>query len=186
MTNKEISDRKLYLGALRSQLSLDNNQSVSNEMVYRSKHLESIIKALRSTDINKDSIKGIDVYINADKSFVGKCYLKDLFFWESSKLNNSGSDMILIAKANLQAYCKGASLSTKDPDAYESMKLEFSKVIDQFNSCLSYYQIDNAKVIVEYNNPICKAWIKLFPTEAYLDYLKEIKFIPHGKFFKKK
>lgn len=183
MTKKEISDRKLYLSTLRSQLSLDQNQLVSNEMAYRSKHLEGIIKALRSADINKDTIKGIDVFINADKSLVGKKYVEDLFFWESSKLDNSGSDMILIAKANLQVYAKGMNLSTKDPDTYKSMKLEFSKVIDQINSCLTYYQIDNVKIIDEYNSPICKAWIKLFPTDTYLDYLKEIKFIPHGKFF---
>ena len=42
------------------------------------------------------------------------------------------------------------------------------------------------KVIDEYDKPISKIWIKLIPSDNYLDYLNKIKFIPHGKFFAKK
>ena len=87
---------------------------------------------------------------------------------------------------NINKFAKGEELNTRNDETYILMKQEFSKVLDQINSCLNYYQIDNIKVIDEYDKPISKIWIKLIPSDNYLDYLNKIKFIPHGKFFAKK
>lgn len=186
MTKIEIQERKLYLDTLKTQLSLDDNQAVMTEMSARAKQVEGILKALVSANVNCDNIPGLDIYIRIEKNLVIKKYLKDLFFFDTIKLKSDGTDQILIATANLSKFAKGENLDPKSDETYLTMKLEFSKVIDQINNCLAYFQIQNVKVIEEYDKPISKVWLKLLPSDNYLDYLKKIKFISHGKFFIKK
>lgn len=186
MTKKEISDRKLYLNTLNSQLSLDDNQAVMREMSVRAKQIEGILKAITAANVNRDNIPGIDMYLNLEKNSVVKKYLKDLFFWDSIKLNSDGTDQVLVAKANLSKFAKGENLSSKDDETYNLFKLEFSKVLDQIDACTTYYQVDNIKIQIEIDKPISKIWIKLLPSDSYLEYLKSIKFISHDKFFKSK
>lgn len=186
MTKKEIQERKLYLDALKTQLSLEDNAAVTSEMTTRAKQIEGILKALVSANVNCDNIPGMEIYVHLEKSLVIKKYLKDLFFFDSIKLKSYGTDQILVATANLNKFAKGEELNTRNDETYILMKQEFSKVLDQINSCLNYFQIENIKVIDEYDKPISKIWIKLLPSDNYLDYLKKIKFISHGKFFTKK
>lgn len=186
MTKKEIQERKLYLDALKTQLSLEDNAAVTSEMTTRAKQIEGILKALVSANVNCDNIPGMEIYVHLEKNLVIKKYLKDLFFFDSIKLKSDGTDQILVATANLNKFAKGEELNTRNNETYTLMKQEFSKVLDQINSCLNYFQIENIKVIDEYDKPISKIWIKLLPSDSYLDYLKKIKFISHGKFFTKK
>lgn len=186
MTKKEISDRKLYLDTLKSQLSLDDNQAVMSEMTARAKQIEGILKAITAANVNRDNIPGIDMYLSLEKNSVVKKYLKDLFFWDSVKLKSDGTDQILVAQANLSRFAKGENLNPKDDETYNLFKLEFSKVLDQINACTTYYQIENIKIQDEIDKPISRIWIKLLPSDSYLDYLKSIKFISHGRFFKSK
>lgn len=186
MTKKEIQDRKLYLDTLKTQLLLEDNAAVTVEMTTRAKQIEGILKALVSANVNCDNIPGIDIYVHLEKNFVIKKYLKDLFFFDSIKLKNDGTDQFLVAGANINKFAKGEELNTRNDETYNLMKQEFSKVLNQINACLNYFQIENIKVIDEYDKPISKIWIKLLPSDSYLDYLKKIKFISHGKFFTKK
>ena len=186
MTKKEIQERKLYLDALKTQLSLEDNAAVTSEMTTRAKQIEGILKALISANVNCDNIPGMEIYTHLEKNLIIKKYLKDLFFFDSIKLKSDGTDQILVATANLNKFAKGEELNTCNDETYTLMKQEFSKVLDQINSCLNYFQIENIKVIDEYDKPISKIWIKLLPSDSYLDYLKKNKFISHGKFFSKK
>ena len=186
MTKKEIQERKLYLDTLKTQLLLEDNAAVTSEMTTRAKQIEGILKALISANVNCDNIPGMEIYVHLEKNLVIKKYLKDLFFFDAIKLKSDGTDQILVASANINKFAKGEELNTRNDETYILMKQEFSKVLDQINSCLNYYQIDNIKVIDEYDKPISKIWIKLIPSDNYLDYLNKIKFIPHGKFFEKK
>lgn len=186
MTKKEIGDRKLYLDTLKSQLSLDDNQAVTSEMTARAKQIEGILKVITAANVNRDNIPGIDIYLSIEKNPIVKKYLKDLFFWDSLKLKSDGTDQILVAQANLSRFAKGMNLNTKDDETHDLFKLEFSKVLDQINACTTYYQIENIKIQDEIDKPISRIWIKLLPSDSYLDYLKSIKFISHGRFFKSK
>ena len=173
MTKKEIQERKLYLDTLKTQLLLEDNAAVTSEMTARAKQIEGILKALISANVNCDNIPGMEIYVHLEKNLV-------------IKKKSDGTDQILVASANINKFAKGEELNTRNNETYILMKQEFSKVLDQINSCLNYYQIDNIKVIDEYDKPISKIWIKLIPSDNYLDYLNKIKFIPYGKFFAKK
>lgn len=186
MTKKEIADRKLYLDTLKTQLSLDDNQSVMTEMSMRAKQVEAILKALTSANINRDNIPGIDMYLNLEKNLVIKSYLKDLFFWDSIKLKSNGTDQILIAKGNYGHFAKLEGLDPRSDETYNLFSLEFSKVLDCINASLSYYQVENIDIIKDFDKPISKLWIKFLPSDEYLEYLDSIKFISHNRFLKKK
>lgn len=185
MTKTEIQSRKLYLDTLMSQLSLEDNAAVTSEMTARAKQVEGILKALVSANVNCDNIPGISIYTKLEKNLVIKKYLKDLFFFDTLKLSKTSEDRILVAEAKLNGFAKGEKLLSKDEETYSLMKLEFSKVLDQINNCLSYFQIEDIEVIVDYDKPISRIYIKLLPSDSYLDYLKKIKFIPIGKFITK-
>lgn len=182
MTKKEIIDRKLYLETLKTQLSLDDNAAVTTEMTARAKQVEGILKALVSANVNRDNIPGIQMFVKLEKNQVIKNYLKDLFFFDTLKLKSNATDQFLVAEANLAKFAKGENLNSKDDETYNLMRLELSKAIDQINACIMYFQIENIKVIEEYDKPISRIWIKLLPSDNYLDYLKKIKFISHEKF----
>lgn len=185
MTKSEIQSRKLYLDTLMSQLSLEDNAAVTSEMTARAKQVEGILKALVSANVNCDNIPGISIYTKLEKNLVIKKYLKDLFFFDTLKLSKTPEDRILVAEAKINGFAKGEKILTKDEETYNLMKLEFSKVLDQINGCLSYFQVENIEVIVDYDKPISRIYIKLLPSDSYLDYLKQIKFIPIGKFITK-
>ena len=136
MTKKEIQDRKLYLDTLKTQLLLEDNAAVTAEMTTRAKQIEGILKALVSANVNCDNIPGIDIYVHLEKNFVIKKYLKDLFFFDSIKLKNDGTDQFLVASANINKFAKGEELNTRNDETYNLMKQEFSKVLDQINACL--------------------------------------------------
>ena len=186
MTKKEIIDRKLYLDSLKSDLTLNDNAAVVAEMTQRAKQIEGLLKALTSANINCDTTPGIQIFTRIDKNLVVRKYLNDLFFFDAIKLKSNDTDRFIVAEANLGKFAKGVNLLSKDDETYKLMKLEFSKVLDQINSCTTYYQVDNIKVIDEYDKPISRIYIKLLPSDSYLDYLKKIKFISHGKFFSSK
>ena len=186
MTKKEINERKLYLETLRSDLSLNDNAAVMEEMSQRAKQIEGIIKALASANINCDNIPGIQIFTKIDKNLTVKKYLKDLFFFDTVKLTSKDTDKFLVAEANLFKFAKGENLSTKDEETYTLMKQEFGKVLDQINYCIEYYMIENIKVLDEIDKPTSRIYIRFLPSDSYLDYLKKIKFISHGKFFSSK
>ena len=186
MTKKEITDRKLYLDSLKSDLALNDNAAVVAEMTQRAKQIEGLLKALTSANINCDTTPGIQIFTRIDKNLVVRKYLNDLFFFDAIKLKSNDTDRFIVAEANLGKFAKGVNLLSKDDETYKLMKLEFSKVLDQINSCTTYYQVDNIKVMDEYDKPISRIYIKLLPSDSYLDYLKKIKFISHGKFFSSK
>lgn len=186
MTNKEIQSRKEYLQTLRARLSLEDNAAVAIEMTARAKQIEGLIKALNSANVNCDNIPGMEIYPKLDKSLVVKKYLKDLFFFDTLKLKKYATDQILVAKADLSKFAKGEDMDPRSNETYQSWTNEFSKVIDQVNACLNYYQIENINVVEEYDKPISKLWIQLVPSDYYLEYLKKIKFISFGKFFSTK
>ena len=182
MIKKEIQLRKLYLNTLKTQLLLEDNAAVTSEMTARAKQIEGIIKALGNANINCDNIPGLQIFFNLDKNLIVKKYLKDLFFFETNQLSKISSDEILIAEANLAKFSKGEKLNSKDSETYELMKNEFSKMYDQINNCLSYYQIEDIKLIRSDDKPISRMALKLLPSYNYLQYLKKIKFISNNKF----
>ena len=186
MNKKEINDRKLYLETLRSDLTLNDNAAVMAEMTQRAKQVEGILKALVSANINHDNIPGIKIFTKIDKNLVVKKYLKDLFFFDTMKLTSDGTDKFLVAEANLFKFAKGENMSTKDDETYTLMKQEFDKVLDQINHCIEYYMIENIKVLDEIDKPTSRIYIRFLPSDSYLEYLKKIKFISHGKFFSSK
>ena len=186
MNKKEINDRKLYLETLRSDLTLNDNAAVMSEMTQRAKQVEGILKALVSANINHDNIPGITIFTEIDKNLTVKKYLKDLFFFDTMKLTSNGTDKFLVAEANLFKFAKGENMSTKDDETYTLMKQEFDKVLDQINHCIEFYMIENIKVLDEIDKPTSRIYIRFLPSDSYLDYLKKIKFISHGKFFSSK
>lgn len=183
MTKKEIADRHEYLNALKSSLSLEDNQSILIEMTARAKQIEGIVKSLSSANINRDNIPGIDIYLNINKSLVVKKYLSDLFFFDRLYLSTNESDKVLVAYGNIQKFASGTKLLVKDESTYTEFKSEFTKVHKFIDSALSYYNVNDIELIVEHDKPISKIWIRLLPSDKYLEYLKRIKFIPikHGK-----
>lgn len=186
MTKKEIQSRNDYLQSLRAKLSLEDNAAVAIEMTARAKQIEGLIKALNSANVNCDNIPGMEIYPKLEKSLVVKKYLKDLFFFDTLKLKKDATDQILVAKADLGKFAKGEDMDARSNETYQSWANEFSKVIDQVNACLNYYQIENINVVEEYDKPVSKLWIQLVPSEYYLEYLKRIKFVSFGKFFSTK
>ena len=62
MTKKEITDRKLYLDSLKSDLALNDNAAVVAEMAQRAKQIEGLLKALTSANINCDTTPGIQIF----------------------------------------------------------------------------------------------------------------------------
>lgn len=186
MTKKEIQSRNNYLQSLRAKLSLEDNAAVAIEMTARAKQIEGLIKALNSANVNCDNIPGMEIYPKLEKSLVVKKYLKDLFFFDTLKLKKDATDRILVAKADLGKFAKGENMDARSNETYQSWNNEFSKVIDQVNACMNYYQIENINVVEELDKPISKLWIQLVPSEYYLEYLKKIKFVSFGKFFSTK
>lgn len=184
MSNKNITDRKLYLNNLKNDLYLNDNAAVTSEMIYRAKHIESLSKALLSANVNRDNVLGINMHIELKKNPIIKKYLQDLFFFDMEKLKPNGSTKILVADANLFNYCKAHKLDSKDDTSYGLLKSDFSKVSNHITACISYFQVENIKEYDEYNKPLCRTWIRILPSKQYLDYLNKIKFISHEKYIK--
>lgn len=183
MTRNDIISRKEYLESLRKELSFNNDTRVANEMAYRAKQVEGILKALVSANINRDNIPGIQLYTKLEKNLTIKKYLNDIFFFDSEKLKCNGTDRILIADANLVKFASGENLNSKDKNTSLVFNNEFSKVIDFVNAAVNYYQIENINLIEEDNSLVRKLWIKLLPSDKYLDLLDNISFRSHEKFF---
>lgn len=184
MTKKEITDRKLYLDTLKTQLSLEDNQAVITEMQYRAKQIEAILKSLSSANINRDNIPGMDMFLKLEKSPIIKKYLSDLFFFDLVELQSFISDKFIVAQGNIQNFAKGTKLLVKDNETKDLFKLEFKHIVDYIDAALSYYQVNDIELIVDYDIPISRAWIKLYPSDNYQRYLQKIKFIPLKRFFK--
>lgn len=184
MTKKEIADRKLYLDTLKTQLSLDDNQAVITEMSARAKQIEAIIKALAAANINRDNIPGIDMFLKANKNPVIKRYLSDLFFFDLVGVQESITDKFIVAQGNIQSFARGSKRLVKDQETKDLFRIEFKHVADYIDAALSYYQVNDIEIIVEHDIPISKVWIRLYPSEAYQEYLQKIKFIPLKKFLK--
>ena len=182
MKKSEINERKVYLQSLRTDLSLNDNAAVSNEMNARAKHIEAIRKALISANVNIENVPGISIFPNINKSKIGSKYLHDLFYFETIKDDSKA----IITKGDFNIFCRSKNISTKDKDSWDKFKLEFSKVVDQINACIAYFNIENIEVEVEYDAPNCKVYIKLLPSEDYKEYLKKIKFVSLDKFISQK